>query len=132
MGAADAPEGPRPAARRGVVPDDQDDEGRQCEDGAERAAPEADVFLDLRAPSPGHVEPITRLYLERNHLRAYGQGAQVDHRANAVADELNPAGIGRTTPDGYIDVGTKNWPGFWTAPVTLTLILVVTSTTGSE
>jgi hypothetical protein len=61
--------------------------------------------LMLGARGPGHVEPVARLDLQSNHLHAYLEGTQVDHRAHAVTNEANPAGIGRTALKGYVDIG---------------------------
>ena len=53
-----------------MLPGDQDDESRRREKGAEYASPEGDILSELGSWSPGHVEPVTGLDQEVDHLRA--------------------------------------------------------------
>ena len=82
-----------------MLPSEQDDERRRREKGAEYASPEGDILSELGSWSPGHIEPVTGLDQEVDHLRANGEGAQIDDRAHAVANEANLAGIGRSALD---------------------------------
>ena len=92
----------------GTLPGDQDDERRRREKRAEHTSPEADILSESGVLSPRHVEPVTRLDQEVDHLRAYGEGTQIDGRTHAVADQANLARIGRSALKCEVDLRRRS------------------------